>query len=194
MSLASNRLESARGPNLFWWFAVGAFAFLAFSHVRLLQRFNSLSAELHALSLVSPDTSPDLSQPARQEKGLVDPSGSANTRMIGPVLMPEVAQARLALVERRLEELVRSPTVTFGVRAVAEYNVASPPLAAIPDEPREIRLQWGHEQALGPPDTATASDAVTAWTSREPDAGEEMARGRFRESGGRGGSPHSKEL
>ena len=64
-----------------------------------------------------------------------------------------------------------------GARAVAEYNVMNPPPEPPPPEPEPEppvqKRSWGEEQVVGPPDTATASDAPSAWASRDQDAGPE---------------------
>jgi len=57
----------------------------------------------------------------------------------------------------------RSPTVVL--------DEPAPPPSGNP-----ARRPWGHEQALGPPDTSIAGDQVTAWASREPDGGPEWLR------------------
>jgi hypothetical protein len=66
---------------------------------------------------------------------------------------------------------------TTGARAVAEYNVLNPPPEPPPKESEpEVAVQkrsWGEEQVVGAPDTATASDAPSAWASRDQDAGPE---------------------
>src|SRR5262245_28204340 len=158
--------------NALMWLAVGSFALLAFSHIRLLRRVDALlkereliRAELQSDQNVasgSRENSNQPGQPAAPETSFARPTSFPPAPEFGA----PAAQNRLAALERRIEELTQPTQRVAGVRAVAEYNVLNPsnPVEAPPGDPEPPpRRNWGHEQATGPPDTAQASDAVTAW-------------------------------
>jgi hypothetical protein len=81
--------------------------------------------------------------------------------------------ALIATLEQRVNELTRALEPPTGARAVAEYNVMSPPFGQDETEPPAEKRGWGEEQIVGPPDTPTAADARTAWAPREQNAGPE---------------------
>jgi hypothetical protein len=159
---------------------VCSLALLAFSHIRLLRRVDALlrerdltKAELQSEQAV--ETANDETAKSRQQPQ--DESAALSTSIALPSQATAPAmQNRLTTLEKRLDDLTRGPQKIPGVRAVAEYDVSNPsdtiePPPGDPEPPS--RRQWGEEQALGPPDTAQATDAITAWASREPDSGAE---------------------
>lgn len=118
--------------------------------------------------------------PGHRSASYENPSARGQSNLNNPA--PAGAQSAdgqhpqaLANLAQRLNELSRAvQQQTSGARAVAEYNVMNPAVVEEPiTEPVQQKRSWGQEQVVGAPDTPTASDAPTAWASRDQDAGPE---------------------
>jgi hypothetical protein len=82
-------------------------------------------------------------------------SGSGNAQVL----------QRLTVLENQMRSLQ--------ARLSPEYDPTTSVPEPEPDTNAPPKRNWGPEQALGPPDTERESDAITAWTSLETDAGPE---------------------
>jgi hypothetical protein len=83
------------------------------------------------------------------------------------------ASARLAALENRVQALQGAISRQPAGPIVPEYDVTNPMPEPEPPTNASPKRSWGTEQLLGPPDTATAGDAPTAWASLQPTAGPE---------------------
>jgi len=83
------------------------------------------------------------------------------------------ASARIAALENRVQALQAALTRQPTGPIVPEYDVTNPTPEPDPPTNAAPKRSWGTEQVLGPPDTANAGDAPTAWASLEATAGPE---------------------
>ena len=159
---------------------VVAFVFLAAGQLHLLSEVRKLKKESASESPV--DIVQRADERSRPADRLSYNDGGRTDRTEGSGLSThgtESLRSSVAILEQRVNEIARAVEHPTGARAVAEYNAMSPPVETeIPGEAAEKRA-WGEEQIVGPPDTATASDARTAWAPREPDAGPEWLQVEF---------------
>jgi hypothetical protein len=92
------------------------------------------------------------------------PSGAGNSPTFTVSETPDLL-ARVMALENQVRALQ--------AKINPEYDPTVASSDAEPDTNAPPKRNWGPEQALGPPDTERDADAVTAWTSLEPDAGPE---------------------
>jgi hypothetical protein len=183
-------METRRGAKeetrLFPGLIVLGFVLLAAGQLKLLIEVRRLK-QAHAN--ISAETTSEPSSPVRSQARFPghpldpheNPPQTGRTLPSGLPGEPAASiESTVAALEQRLNEL--SPKIepkTNAPRAIAEYNVRNPPpIEPTPPEPEPpdpttIKRNWGEEQVAGPPDTAEAMDAVTAWASRQPDGGPE---------------------
>ena len=83
------------------------------------------------------------------------------------------ASTRIAALENRLQALQAAVGRKPAGPIVPEYDVTNPTPEPEPPTNATPKRSWGTEQVLGPPDTASAGDAPTAWASLEATAGPE---------------------
>ena len=94
-----------------------------------------------------------------------------------PTVALQQAQTRLVKLETEMEALNHSLAqrgmAAMAVPSVPEYDPTQPPPPepVVPPPTNVVKRGWSAEQVLGPPDTPTAGDFQTAWTSRDPDGG-----------------------
>ncbi len=107
------------------------------------------------------------------------PQGSLHAQNNAAAAAQRNATIAMQALEQRVNDLARVMEHPTGARAVAEYNVMSPPIGPQEMEPPVEQRAWGEEQIVGPPDTPTAADARTAWASQQADGGPEWLMAHF---------------
>ena len=169
------------GFRLFPAVMVLALVFLALGQLHLLREVRGLRKERAKESLLEVVAQENGRSPYADERSAAHEddirhsgasSGFSGQGAVAPLLV-------ITSLEQRVNELSRAIEHPRGARAVVEYNVMSPPVETEIPEAAVLKRSWGEEQILGPPDTATASDASTAWASREQDAGPEWLQVEF---------------
>lgn len=86
---------------------------------------------------------------------------------------------RIAALESRVQSLTKELARQNPASTVPEYDPANPPPPDLPDTNAPAKRNWGEEQIIGPPDTHTAGDAITAWASKQANAGPEWLTAGF---------------
>ena len=97
---------------------------------------------------------------------------SPSSTAISPSRLSQATETRIADLEQRLNGFL-SRADTARARAGFDYTGSNLTLNAPPPDTEPGKRAWGEEQATGAPNTPNASDASTAWASKEPDAGHE---------------------
>jgi hypothetical protein len=123
--------------------------------------------------------------PVRKQAGDIAPTSEPAPAGTVPLeaLAAELASARAEVAE--LKQQIRAnqqrpnpgqtPDLTNGSIADAPLNTAFIPAekTAIEHWTGGEKRRWGHEQAVGAPDTGQPGDIPTAWASKSPDGGKE---------------------
>jgi hypothetical protein len=162
---------------LYWCFAIVVVGLLfAIERARVAannklgkERFDAIQARLDRI-----EDALSSMEDARQARALTP---DAATKL---AVEAERIQARLVGLERRLEQTQRnaaSATRIVPTSATLEPSSSRPRVELPAAGERSFSgRRWGHEQAAGPPNTPLAGDEVTAWASRQADAGPEWLR------------------
>lgn len=148
--------------------------FVAIREFRLSSEIKSLRRDKEQLNVQQRDLNERLENAERKlDRKRNQVASDANDVSTFPSAENPQVQRRVAALESQVRTLQgvlnRQPTGP----AVSEYDPTNPSPEPEPETNAPPKRSWGTEQALGPPDTERAGDAVTAWATLEANAGPE---------------------